>query len=163
MDTLIGPAFRFAMYVMFGLSMEVLFATFPINWMLGFRITRRVPEKYLEGFVSAYMIPLHGFGILFLFEPGRAVIAGLPVPVRYLLYCTAITTMEICWGWILEKTVGFYSWDYYAQSKYRIFKRGYSLWTLVPAWGVAGLALELYSDLMLHISPGVVEFITGRV
>ena len=161
METLIAASFRFLMYVMFGLSMEVLFATFPINWMLGFKVNRRVPEKYLEGFVSAYMVPLHGFGILLLFEPGRAAIADWLLPVRYLLYCIGITVAEICWGWILEKTVGFYSWDYYAQSKYRIFKGGYSLWTLVPAWGVAGLVLEFYSDLMLSLSPDVVEFVTG--
>ncbi|MEK6624004.1 MAG: hypothetical protein AABY86_03490, partial [Bdellovibrionota bacterium] len=63
---LIGPwielAFRFIMYVFCGFSMEIIFAVKGIELCVGVPIPRRVPGKYLEGFVSLYMIPIHGFG-----------------------------------------------------------------------------------------------------
>ena len=121
-------------------------------------IPRRVPRRYLEGFVSAYMIPLHGLGILFLFEPGAELIAPLPFPARFVVYAAGITACEIGWGFLLDKTLGFFPWDYYAMSKWRIGQRGYSLWTLVPMWGLAGLLLERYTSLMLHLSPHVVSY-----
>jgi len=70
----------------------------------------------------------------------------------------AFSFSEVAWGWILDKSIGFYPWDYYAQSKYKVFKRGYTLWTLVPQWGLAGLFLEVYSDLLRYLSPHVVAF-----
>jgi hypothetical protein len=69
-----------------------------------------------------------------------------------------IAATESAWGFIYDMILGFYSWDYYAESSYRVFSRGYTLWTLVPFWGVAGLVMEVYSDLMIHLSPAVVAF-----
>jgi len=39
-----------------------------------------------------------------------------------------------------------------------MFKRGYTLWTLVPMWGFAGMMLEVYSGLLLHLSPHVAGY-----
>lgn len=158
MEDAIGYLFRFVMYTMFGLSMETVFSIYPIELILGTKVKRRVPFKYLEGFVSAYMIPLHGLGLLFLFEPGSAAISSLHPLVRYGIYAVGITTMEVAWGWLCDKALGFYSWDYYATSRFRIFKRGYSLWTLVPCWGVVGMLLEVYSGLIVSLTPYVVSF-----
>lgn len=158
MDDFIAYTFRFVMYVFFGLTMETVFAASGIERALGYKLDRRVPKKYLEGFVSLYMIPLHGFGLLFGFEQVHALIGGWFWLFRYLFWAAFISMAEVIWGWICDKVLGFYSWDYYAKSKYRVFKRGYTLWTLVPLWGIAGMGLEIYSDLMLHISPNVVQF-----
>ena len=160
MEDAIGYLFRFVMYTMFGLSMEVVFSVYPIEIILGTKVKRRVPFKYLEGFVSAYMIPLHGLGLLLLFEPGSAAISTLHPQVRFAIYAVGITAMEVTWGWLCEKVLGFYSWDYYASSRYRIFRGGYSLWTLIPCWGVAGMVLEVYTGLMQSLSPHVVTFFT---
>lgn len=158
MEDLVAFAFRFVAYMAFGLCMEMLVAIDGIERLVGVRIPRRVPRHYLEGFVSAYMIPLHGLGILFLFEPGSALVAPLPFFARFVVYAVGITACEIGWGFLLDKTLGFFPWDYYALSKWRIGKRGYSLWTLVPMWGLAGLLLERYTSLMLHLSPHVVSY-----
>lgn len=158
METAIAYIFRFMLYALLGLTLEMVFSVIGIERSLGYRLKRRVPRKYLEGFVSLYMIPLHGAGVLFLFEPVRAAISGWFIGLRFLAYAFLISFMEVAWGWFLVKVVGFYPWDYYAESKYRVFKRGYTLWTLVPQWGIAGLLLEVYSDLLIELSPHVVTF-----
>ena len=161
MDSMIQHVFRFVMYAMAGMVLEAINAVHGIDISLGYRVKRRVPRRYLEGFVSLYMIPLHGFGMLYGFEAVRDLTAHWNIGFRYLLWCGSFTFLEVAWGWFLDKTVGFYPWDYYAKSKYRMFRRGYTLWTLVPQWGVAGLILEFYSDLMRHISPHVTAFISA--
>lgn len=159
--TVIPLLFRFVMYTLFGLTMESVFSVLGIERALGCEVDKRVPKAYLEGFVSLYMIPLHGLGLLFVFEPVRAVTAHWFIGLRFVLWAVGITSFEVAWGWFLDKTVGFYPWDYYARSRYRMFPRGYTLWTLVPQWGLAGLVLEVYTDLMIYLSPQVVEFFLG--
>jgi hypothetical protein len=132
-----------------------------IERVLGCPIHRRVPKKYLEGFVSLYMIPLHGLGVLFLFEPSSALIRHWAWPLRFLVYSVMITAAEAAWGWILDRTIGLYPWDYYADSRFKVFQRGYTLWTLVPLWGLVGMGLEVYTDLMISLSPHVVTFFGG--
>ncbi len=161
MEQAVQLAFRFVGYVMFGFSMEVVFAVTGIERLLGFRLERRVPRKYLEGWVSLWMAPLHGLGVLLAIEPMHDLVRGWPLPARYLVWCLVFTGAEIAYGWLCDKLLGFHTWDYYARSRYRIFERGYSLWTLVPAWGVAGLIIELYSDLLRHLSPHVSSFFLG--
>ena len=157
-DIIIEYLFRFVAYVFFGLVLEMVFAVDGIDRAMGKPVPRRVPKKYLEGFVSLYMIPLHGLGLLFFFEPVHDIIADWVLPARFCVWALVFTTGEIVWGWVLDKTLGFYSWDYYARSKYKVFKRGYTLWTLVPLWGVAGLIVEQYSGLVRYLSPHVVDY-----
>jgi hypothetical protein len=158
MQPLVEHLFRFVMYVMFGLSMEVIYAMHGISMAMGQKVPRRVPVKYVEGFVSAYMIPLHGFGLLFLFEPASDAIAGFHWLLRFAIYAVGISSVEALYGWILDRVLGFYPWEYYALSKFRVFRRGYTLWTLVPNWGIAGLLLEVYTGLIRHLSPHVAGF-----
>ena len=158
MDTAIPLIFRFVMYSMFGMTLETIFAVDGIERLVGGPIPRRVPRKYLEGFVSLYMIPLHGFGVLFAFEPLAALVGPWPWPLRYVVWCVFMTFAEALWGVVLDLVIGFYPWDYYALSRFRMFRRGYTMWTLVPMWGFAGLVLEVYSRLMIHLSPAVTAF-----
>lgn len=161
METVAPLIFRFVAYAAFGLVMETLFAVDGIERVLGCKLDRRVPKKYLEGFVSLYMIPLHGLGVLVALEPLMLLMAPLHWVFRYFVYALFITFCEVAWGWVLDKTLGFYPWDYYAKSKYRMFRRGYTLWTLVPLWGVAGMLLEQYAQLLLHLSPHVSVYFGG--
>lgn len=158
MDLIIRVVFRFVAYVFFGLTLETIFAVDGIDRALGYPVKRRVPKKYLEGFVSLTMIPLHGFGLLLMFEPMYAAIRGWPFYYRFLLWAATFTVMEALYGMLCYKVLGFYSWDYYQESKYRIFKNGYTLWTLVPMWGIAGLIIERYSDLIIYLSKFVPAF-----
>ena len=158
METYIPYLFRFLMYTLFGLTMEAIYAAHSVDLTLFGPLKRRVPKKYLEGFVSLYMIPLHGLGLLFGFEAVHALIADWFIVYRFIVWAIFITVAEIGWGFFLDKLLGFYPWDYYADSRFKIGKRGYSLWTLVPMWGFAGLMIEVYSDLMIYLSPHVVTY-----
>lgn len=162
MDTIIADAFRWFAYVQTGFYLEVVAAAGGIDRVLGFPVARRVPKKYLEGFVSLYMAPLHGFGMLFAFEPVHDLIREWFVGLRFAVWAILFAACEAAWGFFLDRTLGFYTWDYYAQSRFRVFRRGYTLWTLLPVWGVAGLFLEVWSDLLRHLSPHVVAFFVGR-
>ncbi len=140
--------FEFIAYVFFGLSMEVIFSVTGIEACLGKKLKKQTPHKYLEGFVSMYMIPVHGFGVLFGFKSLFFLIESWHISLRYMIWCLAFTTVEIIVAFIYQKTIGFYPWDYYKKSKFKIFKEGYSLWTLFPCWGIAGLILENYVSLI---------------
>ena len=144
--------FQFIAFVFFGLSLEIIFSVTGIELALGKKLKKQTPHKYLEGFVSLYMIPIHGFGMTLLFLPFYNLIKEYPILLRYLIWAIAFTICEIIGGWLYERILGFYPWDYYKESKYKIFKNGYSLWTLIPNWGIAGLILEKYSELILKLS-----------
>jgi uncharacterized membrane protein len=151
--------FRFVAYVFFGLVMETIFSVIGIEITLGSPIKgRRLPRKHLEGFVSLYMIPLYGFGF-FGIEWFLHSTSGVFVLWRYSIWCAVFTLGEVACGFVYDKILGFYPWDYYATSKYRMFDKGYTLWTLVPLWGLAGLVAEKYIGLIVHLSPYAVEFI----
>jgi uncharacterized membrane protein len=145
--------FRFFMYVVIGLSLEIIFSVAGIELAVGAKIERRVPKKYLEGFVSLFMIPIHGLGVLFCFEPLYFLIANLHWGIRYCIWGIAFVAVEAIAGFILDKLFGFYPWDYYELSKFKVAKRGYSLWTLLPLWGLYGLALEVFVKIFVYVSP----------
>jgi len=153
-NTVIIPYFfRFVFYTFFGLSLEIIFSVTGIEKLLGTKINKRCPENYLEGFVSLYMIPLHGLGLLFGFEFLHNIIANYFLGIRFIIWALLFTICEIIWGFVLDKIIGFYPWNYYAYSKYKIFNKGYSLWTLIPMWGIAGIFIEYYSQLLIYLSP----------
>lgn len=156
--SLLALFFRFFYYVCVGFFLEIVYSVFGVDRACGFELKRRVPKKYLEGFVSLYMIPIHGFGMLFLFEPVYQLIKTWPWALRFFIYAPLITIMEALGGQIYFKILGFYSWDYYRDSKYKIFKEGLTLWTLLPQWGIAGLLFELNSRLLVYLAPATEEF-----
>jgi|GEM_PF-409006 len=158
LELLIGYLFRGIAYNMLGFFLEIVYSVTGIERSVGAPIPRRVPRKYLEGFVSLYMIPIHGIGMLVGFEPMAEVIADLHIFIRFVIYAVSITACEAIGGWIYDQILGFYSWDYYELSPYKVFKRGYTLWTLLPQWGLAGLVLEQFSNLLKYLTPHVVRF-----
>ena len=150
--------FRFFAYAMAGFFLEVTFSVIGIEFCLGKKLKKQTPHKYLEGFVSLYMIPIHGLGMYFGFEFQHSQIAELNIFVRYLIWCLSITSVEALSGFIMHRTIGFYPWDYYKDSKYKVFENGYTLWSLIPLWGIAGLILEQYSRLLIYLSPIVQNY-----
>jgi uncharacterized membrane protein len=151
--------FRFFIYAVVGLSLEMVFSVLGIEFTLQAEIKRRVPKKYLEGFVSLYMIPIHGLGVLFLFEPLYLAIAGWHIIFRYILWGCAFVFVEAASGFVLDKMAGFYRWDYYELSKFKVAKRGYSLWSLLPLWGLYGLFLEVLVRILVGVSPYISSLI----
>ena len=161
MDAFLGGTFRFIVYVAMGFTLEIWFSVTGIERALGYKLEHKYPRKYLEGWVSLWMIPIHGFGMLFGFEAVQALIGEWHVVFRYLFYAFSISATEALCGFIYDKIKGFYCWDYYKDSKYKVFKRGYTLWTLVPLWGIAGLIMEFYSKLLVKLTPHALEFFKG--
>ena len=159
---LVQLLFKFIMYAVFGLSLETVFSVAGIGRVSGVEIQRRTPKKYLEGFVSLYMIPVHGLGVL-AFEAVFRSIQHWSIFFRYIVWCLLITGAEALAGFIYDRIFGFYSWDYYAQSKYKVFRRGYTLWTLLPLWGIAGLLLEGYVKIVNYVSPAVIDIVRGQI
>tara|TARA_B100000925_G_scaffold255196_1_gene208428 strand:+ start:1616 stop:2095 length:480 start_codon:yes stop_codon:yes gene_type:complete len=150
--------FEITFFVFFGLTMEIIFSVCGIERCLGKKLKKQTPHKYLEGFVSLYMIPIHGLGVYFLYKPFFYWISDFPISARYVIWALAFTKCEIIGGFIYKKILGFYPWDYYKESKFKIFKDGYSLWTLIPCWGIAGLVLEKYVKLITFLSSKLSEF-----
>ena len=144
--------FQIISFIFFGFTMEIIFSVTGIELALGKKLKKQTPHKYLEGFVSLYMIPIHGLGVTFLYLPMFELISSYPIIIRYFIWCISFTACEIAGGFIYHKLLGFYPWDYYQESKYKIFPAGYSLWTLLPMWGIAGLILEQYSTFVLYLS-----------
>jgi hypothetical protein len=133
-------------YILFGCTMEVVFSVIGIERLVGKKINRRVSKNYLEGFISLYMFPVYAIGLPFFFEPIFNLIKDWNIFSRYLFWSVSITTVEAFLGFISHKLLKFYPWDYYKLSNYKIFKEGYTLWNLIPFWGMAGLAIEFYSS-----------------
>ena len=144
--------FEIIAYVFFGLSMEIIFSVTGIERTLGFKLKKQTPHKYLEGFVSLYMIPIHGLGMYFGFKYMFFHVHDLHIFWRYLIWSFSFTFFEIAGGFLYHKIIGFYPWDYYKDSKWKVFKEGYSLWTLIPQWGIAGLILEKYVLLISYLA-----------
>lgn len=147
--------FRFAIYCLMGLTLEMVFSATLLDKVMGRDVHRRVPKKYLEGFVSLYMIPVHGFGMLLVFENVYTLIASFPWVLRYIFWAFGFVAAEAGYGILLKRIIGFYPWDYYADSKYKVMEGGYSLWTLLPFWGIYGILCEKLVVFLLGISIGV--------
>ncbi|MBT3584840.1 MAG: hypothetical protein HN509_08025 [Halobacteriovoraceae bacterium] len=159
MEAYLALTFRLFGYIVMGLSLEIFFSAWGIELCLGHKLQKQTPHRYLEGFVSLYMIPVHGLGMLFGFEAVFELIASWPTLLRYLFWCLSITGVEALTGFLFHKSIGFYPWDYYKNSKFKIFKEGYSLYTLIPLWGIAGIFLEFYSSLLNTLSPIASRFL----
>ena len=144
--------FRFSVYTLVGLTLEMVFSTTLLDFVMGVKIRRRVPKKYMEGFVSLYMIPLHGFGMLYGFETAFSLIENLPWILRYIIWAVSFMAAEAGYGILLKWIFGFYPWDYYAESNFKILKNGYSLLTLLPFWGLYGILCEKLTAFLQDVS-----------
>ena len=157
---MISHLFRAVAYVMFGLTMEVIFSVVGIEMVMGTKIpNKRLPKQYLEGFVSLYMIPLYLWIAFLIAEPQVQMPWQPNILIRYIIWAVALAGWEAVYGFAFDAYLGDYPWSYYALSKYKVFKRGYTLWTLVPLWGFVGLIIEQYVSLILYLSPIVEAFV----
>lgn len=162
-ELLIVFLFKAVFYVFFGCTMEVTFSVFGIERVMQAEVPKRVPNKYKEGFISLYMFPLYALILPLGFEPSYALISEWHWVFRFIFWAVMITGFEAIYGWIELKVLGFYTWDYYKLSRFKVFDQGLTLWTLLPCWGIAGLMLEQYTQLLQKFSPVVVShFLSGN-
>lgn len=154
---------RLPFYVMAGFTLEIIFSVTGIELCVGEKLKKQTPHHFLEGFVSLYMIPIHGLGMFFGFEWMSSLISEYHFLLRYLVWCLLFTGAEALTGFLYEKTLGFYPWEYYKKSRFKVFQGGYTLWTLIPLWGIAGMMLEQYSRLLIHLTPTIFQFFSGSI
>lgn len=138
---------RFLGYVMFGFFMEVCFVA--LSKIIDGKI--RGKDIYLEGHTYLWMIPIYGVLLLFVFEPLHSLIYSWNVIVRWIVWAITFTFFEGLAGYCYDKILGFCPWDY-SKSKWKVFKNGYTKWSLLPQWGIAGLIIEGYSIMLIKVS-----------
>ncbi|TNF28678.1 MAG: hypothetical protein EP319_08560 [Deltaproteobacteria bacterium] len=156
-EMLIIFVFKAIFYVFFGCTMEVTFSVFGIERVMQAEVPKRVPPKYKEGFISLYMFPLYALMLPLGFESSYALISEWHWVFRFMFWAISITAFEAIYGWFELKVLGFYTWDYYKLSRFKVFKEGLTLWTLIPCWGIAGMLLEQYAQLLSKFAPIVVS------
>jgi len=138
---------RFFSYIGFGFFMEVTFVA--ISKIVDGKIKGR--DIYLEGHTYLWMAPIYGFLLLFVFEPVHALTINIHPLFRFVIWSITFTFFEALSGWLYDMKLGFCPWDY-SKSKFKMFKRGYTKWNLVPQWGIAGLFIEGYSHMLIRNS-----------
>jgi len=144
---------------MIGLTGEIIFSVVGLKYTLGYELKRRVSKKYLEGFVSLYMIPVYGLFLLFIFEPISLEISDWNFLFKFIFWGVSFVALEFVVGCLFDMVFKFYPWDFYDKSKYKIFGMAYSLWTYIPVWGFYGLLLERIVKIIYGISPYIISVI----
>lgn len=154
---MIESMFRVVCYVAFGVILEWFFVI--LSKVIDGKI--RGNDIYLEGHTYLWMAPVYGVLLLFIFEPVFGLISGWNIIFRYIVWAISFTFFEGFAGFMYEKLIGFCPWDY-SQSKWKIFKNGYTKYSLIPLWGLAGLLIEMYSKLIIYLSPMVSQYIVNN-
>ena len=159
MELLCGWIFRIFSYAAFGLCLEIFFTA--IAQLVDGVITAE--DRRLRGTVSLYMIPVYGILMFLCFEPMFLLLEWAQVAwyVRIGIYAIGISGMEALCGWIYDKVFHVMPWDY-SQCRDKVFARGYTRWSYVPLWGVAGLVLEQYVTFVRELSPYVYQALMIR-
>lgn len=143
METVIEYAIRILIYCSLCFFLEVNFTGSGfVDLVHGIKVKTRVGRRYREGYISLYMIAVYALSLPFIFEPIHTLIDHWFILFRFLTWAVLITSIEWISGFLFDKILKFYPWDYYADSKFKVGKRGYTAWTLIPLWGVAGMGLE---------------------
>jgi hypothetical protein len=154
--------FRFALYGIFGLAMEVVFYNlvrnlchvpvlgllFQFDWQvdqrLGLDHIWHVPPRSAFGQCSLWMFPVYAvasFCIEFLYRN----FTDLAWPLRALAYGLVIFLWECASGWLLFWGTGFKIWFYADAGNF--FEM--TSWRILPIWCLTGLFVEyLYRQLM---------------
>jgi uncharacterized membrane protein len=76
--------------------------------------------------------------------------------LRYAVWCITISGFEALSGFIYDKYMNIKPWDYTGQ--FGSILNGYTKWTLIPLWGIAGLIIEQYVKLINFLTPSAIEY-----
>jgi uncharacterized membrane protein len=161
LDILFTILYKFLSYVSFGFLLEITFTA--ISKLTDGKITDE--DKDLKGTISLWMIPVYGFLIWLLFEPLYSLVHNLPFYIRYGIWAITISGFEALSGFLYDKYLNIQPWDY-SNDKFKVFKRGYTTWVLVPCWGFIGLILEHYTTFIQKMSefvPYVISFMRSTL
>jgi hypothetical protein len=141
--------FRVAAYIAFGLVMEIIFTA--ASQIVDGKITDI--DKQMMGTVSLWMIPIYA-SIVLLYEPIFYVMTYFDVwlPIRFIVWAVLISGVEACTGYAYDKFLNLRPWDY-SMCWDKVFRNGYTRYFFVPLWGIVGLILELYTQILHSLSP----------
>ena len=150
--------FRTLAYVFFGLVLEIIFTAIsnrinPVtNSADGVDLGK---TKLMRGDVSLFMIPIYA-SIVWLYEPifNSLYYVHTWLIIRFIIWSILISSIEAFTGFIYDKVFKIRPWDY-SLCKDKVFKNGYTRWSYVPMWGIAGIVLELYVQILRSLSPQI--------
>ena len=154
--------FRTLAYIFFGLVLEITFTAISNRIMPESNPADGVnlgKTKLMRGDVSLFMIPIYA-SIVWMYEPIFSLMYSFNIfiVIRFLIWAVLISGIEALTGFIYDKTLKIRPWDY-SLCKDKVFKNGYTRWTYVPMWGVAGIVIELYVQVLRGLSPHVQQVI----
>lgn len=102
-------------------------------------------ERLLRGYVPLWMLFVYVPALPFLFIPVFSMIQDLNIILQYIVWSITFTMIEYDSGWMFKKVIGYVPWDY-SGNKWKLHRDGLSKYTLLPVWGLAGLAIGFYAN-----------------
>lgn len=121
-----------ALMVALGMALEVVFTAFAEF--------RSAPDWRLKGHTYVWMVPIYAliYPLLCVLYPR---LAGVPFPLRGVLYTAMIYAVEYSSGWVLRRTTGNCPWeDGYLKSPWGV--HGLVRLDYAPFWFAASLLYE---------------------
>lgn len=144
----------FAVYSCVGLTVEVVYtASYGFLKSFGKDVGMR-GQSYL------WMVLVYGTALPYLYHPiaEHFLAASTPFLVRFIFWGLFFTTFEAIYGMLFDRFLGFCPWDY-SKSKWKVFPKGYTKWSLIPAWGVLGLLLEPLAFMLNQLMPEMLDLL----
>ena len=139
--TMVQAPIRALVYMMMGVSGEVIFTAIKYNIVL-----KR--DWRLQGFTQMWTMPLYALGGVFVFEPLSAAIANFHIFARFGIYAIVIYTIEYLAAFLIYKATKKNPWDY-SENMWNLHGR-ITLYHF-PFWGTLGLVFEMVYKYLIHI------------
>ncbi len=136
---MVAPAVRALAYVGVGVTGEVIFTAL--------KALVKKHDLRLQGYTQVWVMPLYGFGGLFLFEWFQGLIQNQNIVFRFVLYALLIFLVEYLAGFVFKMITGQCPWEY--KGKWSI--KGYINLPHLPFWGAVGLVFEVVHNYLISL------------
>lgn len=139
---------RFIIYGLLGWCIEIVWTA------LSSTINGTQQGWRLRGETYLWMFPIYGL-IAPLYEPAHTALAAWPWLLRGIVYALGFLLIEYVTGWLLRKLTGACPWDYTNRSRWHL--HGLIRLDYAPLWALLGLALEPLHDVLVRLTPAIVQ------
>ena len=92
------------------------------------------------------------------YEPVHGALGAWPWPLRGVIYMLGFWTVEYLTGWLLNRLISAYPWDY---SRARWHVHGFIRLDYGALWFLLGLGLEGVHELLVRLTPAIQQALTG--
>jgi uncharacterized membrane protein len=102
------------------------------------------------------MFPIYGL-VAPLYEPLHNALRFWPWVARGVWYAVGIMLVEYIAGWLLRRLAGVCPWDYTGSTRWQL--HGLVRLDYAPLWAIFGLLLEPVHDLLVLLTPSIIQAI----